>query len=296
MTTGMIDLHSHILPGIDDGSPDLQTSIQMARHWVEDGVSIVACTPHILPGLYHNDGPQIREAISELQLRLDEHGIPLTLVSGADNHIVPDFTAGLKSGRLLSLHDTRYVLVEPPHHNAPSRLGDVFFDIMAAGYRPILTHPERLTWIKTHYELIRLLAFRGVWMQITAGALTGAFGRGPKYWGERMLDEGLVHIIATDSHDLGRRPPILSQGYERSALIVGEEEAWRLVHSRPLAILENRSPSEIPQPVALGEITDKGKSEHAGRRHKDTFSPYGDNSSRTSRSGFFGWVQQLFTE
>jgi len=295
MTSGMIDLHSHILPGIDDGSPDLQISLQMARCWVQDGVSIVACTPHILPGLYHNSGHQIRLAIAELQLSLEENGIPLRLVSGADNHIVPDFVAGLKSGLLLSLHDTRYVLVEPPHHNAPSRLGDVFFDIMTAGYKPILTHPERLTWIKTHYELIRLLAFRGVWMQITAGSLTGAFGRGPKYWGERMLSEGLVHIIATDSHDLSRRPPILSQGYECAAKIVGEEEAWRLVHSRPLAILENQSPSEIPLPVALEETSYKGKAGNVSR-HQETFSPYGDNTSHTGRSGLFGWMQQLFAD
>jgi len=296
MSIGMIDLHSHILPGIDDGSPDLATSLQMARQWVEDGVSIVACTPHILPGLYHNSGPQIRSEITQLQLHLDESGIPLRLVSGADNHIVPDFAAGLKSGRLLSLHDTRYVLVEPPHHNAPSRLGDVFFDIMTAGYRPILTHPERLTWIKTHYDLIRLLAFRGVWMQITAGALTGSFGRGPKYWGERMLSEGLAHIIATDSHDPSRRPPILSQGYELAAKIVGEEEAWRLVHSRPLAILENKSPSEIPLPVALDGSLNKGKSDYAARRHQESFSPYGDSNSQPARTGFFGWMQQLFTD
>lgn len=244
----MIDLHSHILPGIDDGAADLDASLAMARAWVEDGVSIVACTPHILPGLFHNSGPQIRLAINALQQKLDEHQIPLHLVSGADNHVTPDFVSGLRSGHLLSLADTRYVLVEPPHHTAPPRLDELFFNIMAAGYVPILTHPERLTWIKSHYDLIRTLAVRGVWMQLTAGSLTGAFGRAPKYWSERMLDEGLVHILATDAHDPVRRRPALGEGYARAAELVGDEEARQLVYDRPWAILNNAPPLEIDMP------------------------------------------------
>src|SRR5262245_18144750 len=109
--TAMIDLHSHLLPAIADGAADLSVSIEMAKAFVADGVSIVACTPHILPGLYHNSGPQIRQAIAQLQQNLDKEEIPLQLVSGADNHIVPTFVAELRSGHLLSLADSRYVLV-----------------------------------------------------------------------------------------------------------------------------------------------------------------------------------------
>ncbi|MGC1586085.1 MAG: CpsB/CapC family capsule biosynthesis tyrosine phosphatase, partial [Rhodomicrobium sp.] len=109
----MFDLHCHLLPGIDDGAPDLETSLAMARAFVDQGVECVACTPHILPGLFHNTGPQIRKAVAELQLRLEDAGIPLKLVTGADNHIVPDFVDGLKRGHLLTLADTAYVLVEP---------------------------------------------------------------------------------------------------------------------------------------------------------------------------------------
>ena len=213
----MIDLHSHVLPGIDDGAEELETALAMARASVADGVAVLACTPHILPGLFHNTGPQIRLAVQKLQEELDARDIPLRLVTGADNHVIPDFVAALRRGHLLSLADTRYVLVEPPHHTAPPRLGDLLFSIAAAGYTPVLTHPERLTWIDTHYDFMATLAARGVWMQVTAGALTGAFGRGPKYWGERMLCEGLVHILATDAHNMKSRPPILSQGYACAA-------------------------------------------------------------------------------
>src|SRR6185312_7016156 len=135
----MIDLHCHILPGIDDGAADLSVSIAMARAQVADGVSVVACTPHILPGLYANSGPQIRSCTQHLQQILKNEGIPLQLVPGADNHIVPDFVERLRSGDLLPLADSRYVLVEPPHQVAPPRLEDLFFNILAAGYVPILT-------------------------------------------------------------------------------------------------------------------------------------------------------------
>ena len=265
----MIDLHSHLLPGLDDGAADLEMSLAMARAFVADGVETVACTPHILPGLYHNTGPQIREAVARLQAALDAEGIGLSLVSGADNHIVPDFVAGLRSGHLLSLADTCYVLVEPPHHVAPARLEDLFFNIQVAGYVPILTHPERLTWIRAHYPLIQRLAAAGVWMQVTAGSLAGTFGRDAQYWAERLLDEGHVHILATDAHDVRRRPPDLSRGRDVAAQRVGEAEAMHLVSTRPRGILSNRAPSELPAPrgTQVGDRYEGASGHAAGNRN-----------------------------
>ena len=247
----MIDLHCHILPGIDDGAADLGISLKMAAAFVADGVQVVACTPHILPGLYHNTGPQIRQATAQLQDAIDQHDIPLRLVTGADVHIVPDFVAGLKAGRLLSIADSRYVLVEPPHHVAPVRLEELFFNLLVAGYVPILTHPERLTWLKAHYPAVQKLVQAGVWIQITAGSLTGAFGRTALYWAERMLDEGAVHILATDAHDDRRRPPVLGAARALAARRVGEEEAEHLVMTRPAGILRNVVPSTLPMPKSV---------------------------------------------
>jgi protein-tyrosine phosphatase len=246
----MIDLHCHILPGLDDGAADLSVSTEMAKAFVADGVSVVACTSHILPGLYHNSGPQIRHATAQLQQQLDRQGIPLRLVTGADNHINPNFVAELDSGHLLSLADSRYVLVEPPHHIAPPRLEDLFFGLLVAGYVPVLTHPERLTWIKSQYLLVQRLVHAGCWMQITAGSLTGAFGRNARYWAERMLNEGCVHLIATDAHDVNRRPPNLNRGRELAAKRVGEVEAQHLVVTRPEGVLRNDLPSNLPRPEA----------------------------------------------
>ena len=125
------------------------------------------------------------------------------------------------------------------------------FDFVAAGYVPVLTHPERLTWIKQHYEVFVALVKIGVWMQITAGSLNGRFGEAAKYFGEKMLDEGLVHILATDAHSLRHRPPLLAEGPLAAEKYVGKEEAQRLVVDRPQAILDNRPQREVEPVPAL---------------------------------------------
>lgn len=291
----MIDLHSHILPGTDDGAPDLSVSLDMARASVADGVTVLACTPHIMPGMYPNTGPQILQATQHLQDALDEHDIPLRLTTGADNHVVPDFVGGLQSGQLLPLAGSRYVLVEPPHHVLPPRLEDMFFSLTSAGYVPILTHPERLSWIKSHYETVKRLSDSGVWMQITAGSLVGAFGKSARYWAERMLDEGRVHILATDAHDTKRRPPNLSVGCNLAAKRVGDGEAEHLVVTRPRGVLGNVAPSSLPTPaMASGDLARVGPStlSNGGRETQERYAVEttgrSDPVRRTS-----GWLRRL---
>jgi protein-tyrosine phosphatase len=292
----MIDLHCHILPGIDDGATDVSVSLQMARAFVADGVTTVACTPHILQGLYQNSGPGIRQATARLQQCLDQEGIPLRLVTGADNHIVPSFAGDIRSGHLLSLGDTRYVLVEPPHHVPPPRLEDLFFSILVAGYVPILTHPERLRWIEGHYDSMQRLARGGVWMQVTAGSLAGAFGRSARYWAERMLDEGHVQILATDAHDVSRRPPNLGLGRELAAKRVGEAEAHNLVLKRPEGVLRNAPPSSLPAPnlavVQAGIVYDDSATHRDARDVAGTWGSRGDYD--TAPRGFAGRLRRFF--
>ncbi|WP_428031367.1 tyrosine-protein phosphatase [Ancylobacter sp.] len=256
----MIDLHNHILPGIDDGAADMAVAIEMARMHVAQGVEIVACTPHILPGVYHNEGAQIRRAVDNLQQALDEAGVPLILIPGADNHVVPAFVEELRKGRLLTLGDTRYVLVEPPHNIAPARLDELIFTILLANYVPILTHPERLKWVEEKFTLIQRMAERGVWMQITSGSLTGRFGRRPKYWADKMVGEGMVHILASDAHDTIKRPPDLAEGRLAAERLVGTVEARRMTVERPRDIVLNRAPAESA-PTGVVRFDEVGREE-----------------------------------
>jgi protein-tyrosine phosphatase len=242
----LIDLHSHLLPGIDDGSKDLAMSLAMARIASADGISTIACTPHIVPGVYNNSGPAIRRAVARLAESIAEAGIPITLVAGADVHIAPDLDAQLRDGRALTLNNSRYLLFEPPHHVLPPRLEDLIFGLQAAGYVPILTHPERLSWVEGRYGLIKRLVSSSVLMQITAGSVMGRFGRRPRYWAERMLDEGLCHLLATDAHNAEQRPPRMADARDFVAQRLGDDEAINLVLRRPQGILNNLNPAELP--------------------------------------------------
>jgi protein-tyrosine phosphatase len=242
----MFDLHCHLLPGIDDGAPDLETALAMARMSVADGIRTTACTPHIYPGLYDNDAPGIRAAIARLQSSLDAEGIPLRLVEGADVHLDTDLVGAIRAGRVPTLAGSRYLLLEPPHHVAPPGFEQQVFGLMAAGIVPVITHPERLTWVEDHYDLFMRLVDRGVWMQITAGALTGRHGRRPRYWGERFVGEGKAHLLATDAHDIRRRPPLLAEAREAAAVLVGAAEAEHMVVTRPAGIVADTAPDLLP--------------------------------------------------
>ena len=249
----MIDLHCHMLPGIDDGASDLRTSLEMARMAVADGITLTACTPHIYPGLYENDAAGIGAAVSTLKRQLLEAAIPLEITNGADIQLVPELVDRLKSGAYPTLHGSRYFLFEPPHHVAPTRFVESIFDAVASGYVPIITHPERLTWLdKEHYGWFVTAARQGAWLQVTAGALTGRFGKQPQYWGERMLADGVVHILATDAHGTDRRAPLLAEGREVARKWVGSEEADRLVTGRPRAVIDDLEPAGLLPPPALG--------------------------------------------
>lgn len=242
----MIDLHCHLLPGIDDGARDLEASFAMARIAVEDGIHVVACTPHVFPGVFENDSVSILKAIEVLQRELDDAGIPLQLTCGADAHVTPELPGRLREGTVPRLGHSRYFLLEPPHHVAPPRFDEYVFNLLAAGYVPIVTHPERLTWIEQHYATFAELVRQGAWMQVTAGSLTGRFGSRPKYWGQRMLDEGLVHILATDAHSAQGRPPLLAEGRAVAERYVGTEEATHMVETRPAGVLKDEMPGKMP--------------------------------------------------
>lgn len=253
----MLDLHCHILPGIDDGAPDLATALEMARIAIADGIGHIACTPHIYPGMYENDAHGIRAAVASFQVELDRHGLALVLHEGADVHLAPDVLDGLARGRIPTLAGSRYVLLEPPHHVAPPRFLDSVFQLLVAGYVPLVTHPERLSWIEDHYPMFQELVRIGCWMQLTSGSVTGRFGRRPRYWAERMLDDRLVHVLATDSHDARRRPPLLAEGRSAVARRVGEAEASDMVLARPQGIVDNAAPGMLPPLAAMTAGADR---------------------------------------
>jgi protein-tyrosine phosphatase len=275
---------------MDDGASDSSQSVAMAKLMVAQGVTAIACTPHILPGLYHNTGPAIRQATRELQQELERAGIPLRLETGADVHMTPNMIDGLRSGQILSIADSRYVLVEPPQHSAPPQLESFFFNLVVAGYVPILTHPERLPWLSSRYQIIERLVRAGVWMQLTASSLAGGFGRGALYCAERMLEDGYVHLIASDAHDVERRPPDLAAGRDLAARRVGADEAERLVLTRPMGILKDQSPSSLSGPLGVADAKTMSSAAAADRIGR---SSHVQVARRAGYDGLRGWSGRL---
>jgi len=245
------DLHCHLLPGIDDGAETDETALEMARMAVADGITHLACTPHIYPGLFENDTNSIRDALTRFRGLLEEQQICLTLGMGADIQVVPELLSRLRSGTFPCLNASRYFLFEPPHHVPLMNFVRFIADVLSAGFVPVITHPERLVWLEQYYEEFLTVARAGAWLQLTAGSLTGRFGSGPRYWAEKMLDAGVVHLLATDAHDLHNRPPLLAEGEVAACRFLGVEEARRLVHERPAAIWRNKDPDQLPLPPGL---------------------------------------------
>jgi protein-tyrosine phosphatase len=225
MQGSFADIHCHLLPGIDDGSPDLETSLAMARMAVDDGIHTIIVRPHQLGNFGHNHGDDIRARTLELQQFLDTHNIPLEVMPGGDVRIEDDMVEKLISGEVMTLGDHgQHVLLELPHEMY-FPLEPVLKALERHGMTSILSHPERNMGIMRDTSMLAPLVEQGCLMQVTAGSLMGTFGSRSQELGEWMLEQGLVHFIATDAHGIRSRRPLMHRAYDRVAELVGEDTA-----------------------------------------------------------------------
>ena len=250
----LIDLHHHLLPGIDDGPSKDEESLDMARIAVSEGFDVVVCTPHAYPGMYENDTQSILKALQTFQRKLDKANIPLKLMIGADAHIHPALLSKLQAGEVPTINESRYFLLEPPHVNYPAFLKEAVASYLSAGYIPIITHPERLDWAQEKYEVLRDLVFMGCWMQITSASITGYFGKRARRLSIRMLADGLVHVVATDAHSARHRKPEIKAAFATVSRLVGQAEAQAIFYERPLSVIKNvdLNPLQNAPAVRLG--------------------------------------------
>ncbi|WP_339760453.1 CpsB/CapC family capsule biosynthesis tyrosine phosphatase [uncultured Hoeflea sp.] len=243
----MIDLHSHILCGLDDGAGSLDTSVEMARIAVADGITLMACTPHVTPGVYPNSSATILPAMDRLQGILGERGIPLALVQGADVHVDWNLPARLANREIPTLNGSRYFLLEPTQQVFVPRLEDLVQRLLKDGFIPIITHPERSRWIGSHYEVVRRLNAMGCPLQLTAGSLHGHFGQQARDFTVQMLDDDMDCIFASDAHGVRSRTPELSGAMRAVAERWGQEAADQMFLNSPAIILADEN---LPPPRA----------------------------------------------
>ena len=242
----MIDLHCHILPGLDDGAQTLEDSLDMARVAAGDGIHTIAATPHADLWGANPDQADLEDRVAQLQAALDTQGIPVRIVPGLENHLTPE----LVSGQVVPLNHTGFILVELPFEEFPFYVEEALFQLQLKGYAPILAHPERNAVLRSTHDVLRGLVERGILAQLTAASLLGVFGRKTREASEDFLRDGLVQVLATDSHSpSGGRRPLLTEALAVASRLIGPERAQALVTSTPERILRG-DPVEAEVPVA----------------------------------------------
>lgn len=241
----MIDTHSHILSGIDDGPLDVEESLRMCRIAAQDGIKIVVATPHSFNGRFITDPLKIRQTTAELNGLLLREGLPLEILPGMEVAVTPELPELLSSGRVVPLNDGRYILMEFHPAHVPAGFENLVKSLQRAGHAIVLAHPEKNLHIQAHpLYLYHLLSGMNAWdilVQISADSIAGLAGRAELETAKSLLAAGLVHVIATDAHSSTRRPPRLSVGVAAASQIVGEDRAKQMVVDIPRAVLEGLS-------------------------------------------------------
>ena len=240
----MVDLHCHILPGLDDGPDKMETSLAMAESAIADGITHVVATPHS-SNEYLFDFAAVRKLRDELQERVGDR---LTLATGCDFHLDPENLAALhEDASRFCINQRDCLLVEFNEYSIPPSMDQTLHQLQLAGLRPIVTHPERNGILRMQPDRLKRWVSLGCYIQVTANALTGTFGPTAQKDALRWIDEGIVHFVASDAHNTKSRPLKLRLAYELIASRFGVEKAEALFHDNPLAAFEGRELPHVPQ-------------------------------------------------
>ena len=243
----MVDIHCHILPGIDDGAESIEISLQMAETAIADGITHVVATPHA-NSVYTFELERIRELRDQLQAQV---GNRLTLVTGCDFHFSYENLQGARQNpHKYTINQKNYLLVEFADYSIPPTIDDTLHQLQLAGLRPIVTHPERNPLIRANPQKLTRWVERGCYVQVTALSLLGRFGPSAQRAADRWLAEDCIHFFASDAHNVTGRPLKLREAFEVVAQRRGTEVAQALFRDNPLAALEGRPLPYVPEPLS----------------------------------------------
>jgi len=248
----MVDIHCHILPELDDGAEDLETSLTMCRMAAGDGIEATVCTMHA-SDRYDFDPDLVQQKIEMVSAR--SGGVP-RLYPGCDFHLSYENVQGaLADPRRFTINHGRYLLVEFANFSIPPHIDDIFFRLRSRQMMPIVTHPERNPWLLGARHKLVDWVNKGALVQVTAGALLGRFGESARRLCEWLLERRLIHFVATDAHNATNRPPLLSPAYKKVGERYGRDLADRIFKEYPRATLADETiepePPVIPKPKSF---------------------------------------------
>ncbi|MFJ9383238.1 tyrosine-protein phosphatase [Peribacillus sp. NPDC101481] len=244
----MIDIHCHILPGVDDGSADMKESLNMARKAVEAGITHIFATPHHLNEKYVNVKSNIIDRVGRLNESFQLENIPLTIHFGQEVRIHRDIFTSLEKEEILTLDDNgTYLLLELPSGRVPTYTQEVIYELLLKGITPIIVHPERNKELIENHKLLFELVQEGAITQITSGSIIGNFGKSIQSFSKKIIEHNLAHFIATDAHNIGSRGFTLQQAYETITKVYGIERTFHFKENAE-QLLKGHSPS-IEKPI-----------------------------------------------
>ncbi len=244
-----IDLHTHILPGLDDGAQTIKDSLDMLEVARQDGILTVVATPHVIRGVFDNSKQNILNAVSKLNKTLVNKGIEMTVLPGAEYSLEPDLAQRLVSGDLLTINNNgKYIMIELPSLIVSETVARILYEIQLQGVTPIIAHPERNYTFSKDPNLLKTFVDRGILAQVTSNSIMGIYGKKVRRTAFKLIQIGAIQIMASDGHNIVERPPILSEAYKILKSKWGSEFAKNLVVDIPRLIIECQTIERNPVP------------------------------------------------
>jgi|SRR5690625_1108747 len=245
----LIDIHSHILPGVDDGPEVEEESIAMAQAAVEEGITTIVASPHHKNRSYENYKDEIITNVTVLNDLLEAQKIPLHVAVGQEVRIYGEIVEDYNKGEIQTVNDSKYILIEFPYDSVPHYTEQLFYDIQVEGLRPIIVHPERNRELLENHQRMYELVRNGAITQITAGSLVGKFGKQMEQFAHQLIQANLTHLIASDAHNTTTRGFCLQEAYEIVRKQYGVDTYYMLMENSHM-IVDNMNVNRMePTPI-----------------------------------------------
>ncbi|MBW3110307.1 tyrosine protein phosphatase [Bacillus sp. MCCB 382] len=244
----MVDIHSHILPGVDDGAKNIEESIDMAKQAVSEGIHTIIATPHHMNGKYENVASDILPLVNELNETFKQESINLQVLPGQECRIYGEILEDVQKGDILTLNQsTQYLIIEFPSNSVPRYAERLLYDIQLKGLIPVIVHPERNAELIERPEKLYKLVKNGAITQITASSLTGYFGKNIQKFSDQMIQANLAHLVASDAHNIHNRSFKMEEALDHIEKKYGIDMVYYFTENAELLIDGKNIYKEIPE-------------------------------------------------
>lgn len=262
-----VDIHAHMLPGLDDGAADMDIAVSMALMAYREGIRHMIMTPHYISGRMENGCDVVDSGIESLNAELFRREIDLRIHPGNEMFLDMETAKRVEDCRAYSLNASRYVLVELPLSEVPEYTDEALFSLSVKGYVPVVAHPERNIEIADNPDILGAFIKNGVLSQVNATSLRGVYGKPVRKTAFKLLQSGMVHFVASDAHTLSGRRPAMNSVFELVRDRFGEEYARVLFLDNGMAVIEDRhieagifKPRQMPNRGLIGSVLDRIRS------------------------------------